>query len=285
MTSPPGPGLRQWTVDAFTDRPFSGNQAAVVAPLDAWPSDDWMQALAAENNVAETAFLLRTERPGTYGLRWFTPAIEVPLCGHATLASAHVLWNELGETAGSLSFETLKAGHLTVDRAGQGYAMDFPAEDCRAIEAPPGLAQALGLSMDAIVQVWSGTYLAVLVNAAAQVHHCQPNQSAIMGFASYTGRNTANVGVMATDGLDHGVDVVSRFFAPGSGIPEDPVTGSWHCHVAPLASARLGKSDLRCFQASPGRGGTITTSMRGNRVILAGQAVTTIESELRLTPG
>ena len=144
--------MRQWTVDAFASRPFRGNPACVVEPLDAWPEAAWMQALAAENNQAETAFLTRTADPARFGLRWFTPAVEVPLCGHATLASGHVLFAELNLDAPKVTFDT-KSGPLTVGRVGEGYEMDFPTSPARLIETPAGLVEALGVSP---VEVWSG---------------------------------------------------------------------------------------------------------------------------------
>ena len=138
--------MRQWTVDAFAAQPFRGNPACVVEPFDAWPDDAWMQALASENNQAETAFLLRTDDPARFGLRWFTPLLEVPLCGHATLASGHTLFAEMGVAAQTLTFDT-RSGPLTVRQAAVGYEMDFPARPPVRIEAPPGLAQALGADL------------------------------------------------------------------------------------------------------------------------------------------
>src|SRR5690242_9204557 len=142
--------MRQWTVDAFAAQPFRGNPACVLEPLAAWPEDAWMQALAAENNQAETAFLLRTEDPARFGLRWFTPALEVPLCGHATLAAGHVLIAELGVGAAQITFDT-RSGPLTVARGGEGYDMDFPAQPPARIDPPAGLAAALGAEP---VEVW-----------------------------------------------------------------------------------------------------------------------------------
>eukprot|EP01035_Chromulina_nebulosa_P036926 gene36926-49815_t len=137
------PDMRQWTVDAFASEPFRGNGACVVEPFDAWPSSGWMQSLAAENNQAETAFLLRTKDPARFGLRWFTPMLEVPLCGHATLAAGHVLLSELGVEAVTVTFDT-QSGPLTLGRAAVGYEMDFPAQPPVRIEAPGGLSEALG---------------------------------------------------------------------------------------------------------------------------------------------
>src|SRR6201995_2398003 len=136
--------MRQWTVDAFASQPFMGNPACVVEPMEAWPDDAWMQALAAENNQAETAFLLRTDDPARFGLRWFTPALEVPLCGHATLASGHVLFAELGLAAEAIPFAT-QSGPLGGRRADEGYEMDSPAQPTHRVETPAGLAEALGV--------------------------------------------------------------------------------------------------------------------------------------------
>src|SRR4051812_29954783 len=151
--------MRQWTVDAFANRPFMGNPACVVEPFAAWPTDAWMQALAAENNQAETAFLLKTEDPARFGLRWCTPAVEVPLCGHATLASAHVLFSELSLAAEAVTFDPL-SGPLIVRRHAAGYEMDFPASPPRRIDVPVGLAEALGAEP---VEAWMTGYLAVVL--------------------------------------------------------------------------------------------------------------------------
>src|SRR5580698_6945631 len=142
--------MRQWTIDAFAAAAFRGNQACVLEPMPAWPDAAWMQALAAENNQAETAFLLKTADPARFGLRWFTPALEVPLCGHATLASAHALFAELGTAVDQVTFDTL-SGPLVVERAGDGYRMDFPANPPRRIDPPNGLAEALGATP---LEVW-----------------------------------------------------------------------------------------------------------------------------------
>jgi PhzF family phenazine biosynthesis protein len=168
--------MRQWTVDAFAAGPFRGNQACVLEPMAAWPDAAWMQALAAENNQAETAFLVRTDDPARFGLRWFTPAVEVPLCGHATLGSGHVLFSELGVTADQLTFDT-KSGPLTVRRlrdgkGGEGYEMDFPAQPPHRVETPPGLAAALGVEPQ---EVWASAYLVAVLKDEAQVKACAPD--------------------------------------------------------------------------------------------------------------
>lgn len=270
--------MRQWTVDAFASAPFKGNPACVVEPFDAWPDAAWMQALAVENNQAETAFLLKTESPSRYGLRWFTPGMEVKLCGHATLASAHVLIEELKLTDGPVVFDTL-SGPLTVRRDGEGYEMDFPADPPRRTGVPDGLAEALGVEP---VEVWAGAYLVAVLENEAQVRNLAPDISAIHKIAgeAVDGRGNLIVSAFADPGSP--VDVVDRFFAPGSGVPEDPATGSAHCILAPLYADKLGRDRVSFLQAYPGRGGDFVTVMRGERVLLLGRAVTTVESRLRV---
>jgi PhzF family phenazine biosynthesis protein len=270
--------MRQWTVDAFASAPFRGNPACVVEPFDAWPDAGWMQALAAENNQAETAFLLRTDDPARFGLRWFTPLLEVPLCGHATLASAHVLFAELSTPAAQLTFDTA-SGPLTVARGAGGYEMDFPAQPPMQTAIPEGLAEALGV---APVEVWASSYLVAVLADAATVRGLTPDIPALNRIAGEATGGRGNIGVaaLAEPGSDH--DVIDRFFAPGSGIPEDPATGSLHCILSPLYSQKLGRPALRFHQAYPGRGGDLTCTHRGERVTLAGSAVTVVESRLRI---
>ena len=166
--------MRQWTIDAFADAPFKGNPACVVEPMAAWPADAWMQALAAENNQAETAFLLRTADPARFGLRWFTPALEAPLCGHATLASGHVLFSELGLDVERVTFDTL-SGPLTVRRAGELYEMDFPARPPERCEVP-GLAEALGAVP---AETWSSIYVVAVMADEAAVRALKPDLAAL----------------------------------------------------------------------------------------------------------
>lgn len=167
--------LRQWTVDAFAAGPFRGNPACVVEPLEAWPDAGWMQALAMENNQAETAFLRRSDDPARFDLRWFTPATEVDLCGHATLAAAHVLFVELGGTEQALTFDT-RSGPLIVRREGPDHVMDFPADPPRRTSTPPGLAQALGVEP---LEVWAGRYLVAVLADAASVRAVRPDLGAL----------------------------------------------------------------------------------------------------------
>lgn len=272
--------MRQWTIDAFAARPFGGNPACVVEPFDAWPSDAWMQALAAENNQAETAFLLRTDDPARFGLRWFTPLLEVPLCGHATLASAHMLFAELGVAVEMITLDT-QSGPLIVRRAGEAYEMDFPSQPPVRTEVPVGLAEALGAEP---AEVWASTYLVAVFDDQAVVRGLAPDLVALNAISSAATGGRGNVGVAALAGPDADYDVVDRFFAPGSGIPEDPATGSLHCILAPLYAEKLGRPNVTFHQAYPGRGGDLACETRGDRVLLRGRAITMIESRLRTKP-
>ncbi|MDB5494855.1 MAG: phenazine biosynthesis protein PhzF family [Phenylobacterium sp.] len=272
--------MRQWTIDAFASGPFRGNPACVLEPMDGWPDAGWMQALAAENNQAETAFLLKTSDPARFGLRWFTPALEVPLCGHATLASGHVLFSELGVDAAKITFDT-QSGPLTVRRDGALYEMDFPAQPPRRIETPPGLAEALGVEP---AEVWAGPYLVAVLADEAAVRGLAPDIKSLHDVSRDTTLGRGNVGVAAVAQAGAGYDVVDRFFAPGSGIDEDPATGSLHCILSPLFAEKLGRPRLKFHQAYPGRGGDLECEHGGERVLLRGQAVTVLESRLRISP-
>lgn len=269
--------MRQWTVDAFASAPFKGNPACVVEPFDLWPPEAWMQALAKENNQAETAFLLRTGDPARFGLRWFTPGMEVDLCGHATLASAHVLLTELGLKAAILTFDS-RSGPLTVSWASNGYEMDFPADPPRRTAAPDGLAEALGVTP---LEVWAGRYLVAVLPDAAAVHAVTPDIRALASVQGEAGE-VGHVIVCALADASDDVDVVDRFFAPGCGVDEDPATGSAHCILGPLYAEKLGQATVRFRQVFTGRGGDIKTEARGDRVLIRGSAVTVIESRLRL---
>ena len=255
-------------VDAFAREPFRGNPAAVCL-LDTSRSDKWMQSVAAEMNLAETAFV--EERAEGYGLRWFTPAVEVDLCGHATLASAHVLW-EQGSNAPTLAFHT-RSGRLTAERVEDGIRLNFPVDPVTAVESADGLAEALGATPVALARGRS-FYLAELANAAT-VRALTPDFAALKALDAG--------GVIATapgDGRDEGrADFVSRFFAPALGIDEDPVTGAAHCCLAPYWEARLGRRGLVGYQASA-RGGFVGVAVEGDRVQLSGQAVTVLRGEL-----
>ncbi len=270
--------MRQWTVDAFADRPFRGNPACVLEPLDAWPDDAWMQSLAEENRQAETAFLRRTEESDRFELRWFTPSIEVPLCGHATLASAHVLFEELGLTAEAVRFETRRSGRLGVRRMETGYRMDLPAARTTPIAAPQGLADALGAEP---VQVFASRFLLAILADETTVRTLRPDLAAVERVSEGASeRGNVIVSAAADDGKPY--RVVSRVFAPGSGIPEDPATGAAHCILAPVWAAKLGRLQLDFHQAYPGRGADLRCEVAGERVLIGGQAVTVMETRLRV---
>jgi PhzF family phenazine biosynthesis protein len=260
-------GLRIFQADAFTDKAFAGNPAAVcflTQPLD----DVWMQNLAREMNLSETAFLCKQE--DEYGLRWFTPAVEVALCGHATLASAHILW-ETGMLAPNerARFHTL-SGLLTAERKGEWIELNFPATLEQQATPPARLVEALGVSPEYVGKS-KFDYL-VQVDKETTVRDMKPDFGLL--------RTIQVRGVMVTSQASTPVyDFVSRFFAPGSGIDEDPVTGSAHCCLAPFWSKRLGKNELTAFQASK-RGGTVRLRLSGDRVYLSGQAVTVFRGEL-----
>jgi PhzF family phenazine biosynthesis protein len=254
-------------VDAFTDKPFAGNPAAVcILPR---PADEaWMKGVAREMNLSETAFL--APRDGDYDLRWFTPSVEVALCGHATLASAHVLWEEDHlKPEAQARFHT-KSGVLTADRRGNWIEMDFPALQEEPSHAPPELVQALGVQPQYVGRS-KFDYLLELASEAV-VRALKPDHAQL--------RQIPVRGVMVTSRASSGgFDFVSRFFAPGSGVDEDPVTGSAHCCLAPYWAKKLAKSDLVAYQASA-RGGIVRTHVAGDRVKLAGQAVTVLRGEL-----
>jgi predicted PhzF superfamily epimerase YddE/YHI9 len=256
-----------YQVDAFTDRPFAGNPAAVCLLPE--PRDEhWMQDVAREMNLSETAFLHPED--GGYRLRWFTPAVEVELCGHATLASAHVLWESgrlpAGETA---RFHTL-SGLLTAQRAGEWIELDFPARVAEETAPPEGLAEAAGAEPRFVARS-RYDYLLELASEGA-VRSADPD---FRRLAALKVR-----GVIITARASEGpYDIVSRFFAPGSGVDEDPVTGSAHCTLGPFWASRLGKRELLAYQASA-RGGVVRVRVEEDRVKLGGQAVTVLQGRL-----
>src|SRR5216683_2747498 len=255
-----------YQVDAFTSRLFGGNPAA-VCPLAEWLPDAMMQAIAAENNLAETAFFV-AQGEG-YLLRWFTPTIEVELCGHATLASGYVVTHILMPDRPSVRFNTLKAGPLEVTRDGDLLAMDFPAWPPEPEPADPHILAALGVA-PAQSFVAHGRTLAVY-DRAEEVAALRPD------FAAMRGVPGANA-IVTAPGCD-GVDFVSRYFAPNYGVDEDPVTGSAHCVLTPYWAARLGKQQLTARQISA-RGGDLVCTLRGDRVAIAGRAVLYLEGTI-----
>lgn len=244
-------------------------------PLDAYLPDKTLQVIAAENNVAETAFIV-PDGEGRWQLRWFTPTVEVPLCGHATLGSAHVVFEHLGYDGEQVTFVTRQSGELFVSRADTGLIMDFPVSPLKQVEVTPEMEAALGTRP---LAAWSGNFLACLFADTEAILNLSPDYAALAKIdGSAPGWDLGNVGCVAAGGPS-GADVISRFFAPGSGIGEDPATGAWHCMVAPLMSAQLDKDKLNCFQAYPGRGAWIGTEVQGERVKLSGTSVTVIEGQ------
>lgn len=269
-------------VDAFTDRPFAGNPAAVVR-LDAPAEPSWMQAVAAEMNLSETAFLTpMPDDPAHFGLRWFTPAVEVELCGHATLASAHVLWTEAGaDPSAALRFDT-RGGLLTARRDETGTIwLDFPALPPEAATAPDGLLESLGLASHEIRSVARSRFdWLVEVPDEAALRALAPDMAAL---ARVEARGVIVTARAERRDAASGPDFLSRFFAPRAGVAEDPVTGSAHCVLAPFWARRLGKTELLGFQASR-RGGGVMTRLAGERVQLGGHAVTTLRGRLESGP-
>ncbi|MDJ0389883.1 PhzF family phenazine biosynthesis protein [Roseomonas sp. E05] len=265
-----------YQVDAFAEHPFTGNPAAVV-PLRAWLPDALMQRMAFEHNLSETAFFV-PDGPGQWHLRWFTPTAEVPLCGHATLATAFVLASELGEP-GELCFRTA-SGLLRVVREGKRLVLDFPANPPRRSHAPPpGLAAALGAVPR---EVWKGRDWICLFDRADTVRALSPDHGRIAGLREAGVAPGAAPRVIVTAPGDDGVhDVVSRYFAAAVGIPEDPVTGAAHVQLVPFWAGRLGQERLVCRQASA-RGGTLWCELRGDRVRMGGHAVLYAQGEVLL---
>lgn len=259
--------LDLFQVDAFTDVPFAGNPAAVCL-LTEPAGAEWMQSVAREMNLSETAFLHPTG--DGFGLRWFTPAIEVELCGHATLASAHVLW-ETGTLAPDdpARFHTL-SGLLTAERKGEWMELDFPARPVEEVEPPEGLAEAIGAS-PVFVGRSKYDYLLELPSDEA-VRSVDPDHRRL---ASLPVRGV----IVTARGADNPFHFVSRFFAPGSGVDEDPVTGSAHCTLGPYWQGRLGRDEFLAYQASA-RGGVVRVRVEGDRVKLGGQAVTILRGRL-----
>jgi PhzF family phenazine biosynthesis protein len=254
-----------YQVDAFASALFQGNPAA-VCPLETWLPEDIMQSIAAENNLAETAFFCREN--GRYRLRWFTPESEVDLCGHATLASAYVVFEHLDTSAQEVAFDT-RSGELRVERRGQRLEMSLPSRPLTRIETPPGLSEALGVEP---LEVGSSRDWVAILESEEQVRNLKPDLRAV-----------ANLPVFAVAVTAQGreVDFVSRFFAPAKGVPEDPVTGSAHCSLVPYWADKLGKTLLHARQLSR-RGGELECELVGDRVVLRGQAVLYLTGTLHL---
>jgi PhzF family phenazine biosynthesis protein len=254
-----------YQADAFTNSLFGGNPAA-ICPLDKWLPDETMQKIATENNLAETAFFVASE--SGFKLRWFTPEFEIDLCGHATLASAHIIFTELGYQKDLINFETVKAGVLTVQRNGDKYTMDFPSRPPIAIEIPNGLAEALS-DKEPLAVLRSRDYFLVY-ETEEDILDITPDFAALSKFDT--------VGFIVT-AKGKKADFVSRFFAPGAGIPEDPVTGSAHCNLIPYWAEKLGKEKLHAYQLSA-RKGELWCELKGERVLMSGNAVTYLKGEI-----
>ncbi len=257
-------------IDAFADRPFTGNPAGVM-PLDAWLDDDVLQAIAQENNLSETAFII-PDRSGAadYELRWHTPAVEVALCGHATLASGHYVLGRDPHRA-HVTFRTRKSGILTVVRADAGYELDLPA--WVATPTPlPEVAAALGIASPEATLWHESGYALIIVGSEAEVRALRPDMHALMALGPI-------VAIVSAPGTD--VDFVSRVFTPHFDIPEDPVTGSAHAVMVPYWAEQTGRDSFTAYQASA-RGGHVGCKLSGDRVVLSGQCVTVIDGVFTL---
>jgi PhzF family phenazine biosynthesis protein len=261
-------GIRIVQVDAFTQTPFAGNPAAVCVLPEPRP-DEWLRNVAREMNLSETAFL--TPIADGYGLRWLTPEVEVDLCGHATIASAHVLWEDGHLPEGCQARFHTRSGLLLADRRGDWIELDFPAKGCSDAAPPEGMLKALGVESAAHVGKNAWDYL-VEVDSEETLRALSPDHSTL--------RRIPVRGIVVTArSSSKEFDFVSRFFAPGSGIDEDPVTGSAHTALGPYWAPKLGKTEFTAYQASA-RGGVVKVRLTGDRVILGGQAVTVMTGEL-----
>jgi len=275
--------LKIWQVDAFASKPLEGNPAAIV-PLESWIDAGLMQAIAAENNVAETAYFVKTG-PDAYDLRWFAPNREVDLCGHATLASAWIIFNLIDTSLNEVRFAT-RSGELVVTRGGNGNVMTLPSADSESFSPPAGFAEALGKSFNskppaemfisakggagakALIAVWETSDQVKALEPAADLQHVAMQVGAGSVLATAPGGGTP-------------YDMVSRFFAPYYGVPEDPVTGSAHCALTPFWAKRLGKKTLKARQASP-RGGDLICTDDGARTIIQGDCALYLTGEIEI---
>jgi len=260
--------LRIVQVDAFTNRPFAGNPAAVCVLSEPRP-EQWLRDVAREMNLSETAFLW--PRDGEFDLRWLTPTVEVDLCGHATVASAHVLWQDGHLPEGRQARFHTRSGLLTADRRGDWIELNFPAKIARAVEAPADLLHALGVEQARFVGRNAFDYL-VEIDSEEAVRKLSPDYSALRKFE-------VRGAIVTARASDPEFDFVSRFFAPGAGVDEDPVTGSAHTALGPYWAGKLDKQAMIAYQASA-RGGVVQVTMAGDRVLLGGQAVTVMTAEL-----
>jgi len=254
-----------YQADAFTDQLFGGNPAA-ICPLTEWLPAETMQKIATENNLAETAYFVK--QGDGYGLRWFTPEFEIDLCGHATLASAHILFTELGYAEPTINFYTQKAGTLTVTKNGDKYTLDFPSRPPQPVKAPADLIESLGGKVP--LEILKSRDYFLVYETEQDIRDMKPDFN-LMG-------KVETVGVIVTAKGDT-VDFVSRFFAPSAGINEDPVTGSAHCNLIPYWAAKLGKNELHAYQISS-RKGELWCENKGERVLMSGKAVTYLKGEI-----
>lgn len=259
--------LTMYQVDAFASRVFTGNPAAVV-PLQEWLPAETMQAIAMENNLAETAFFVK--RGERYDLKWFTPEREIDLCGHATLASAHVIFEMLEPGRAEAKFDTL-SGELAVAKQGELLSLDFPSRPPERVAPCAGLLEGLGGQPE---EVWASRDYMVTYATAEEVLALRPMMMALCGLDRFAV-------IVTAPGETEGVDFVSRFFAPGAGVPEDPVTGSAHCTLIPYWAERLGKTKLAARQVSR-RGGELECELKGDRVRIAGRAVAYLRGTITL---
>ncbi len=257
--------LPLYQVDAFTSRLFGGNPAAVVL-LDEWLPVETMAAVAAENNLAETAYVI--PRTDVSPLRWFTPTLEIDLCGHATLATADVLFRHVFPSLDRLTFSTQQSGNLIVTRNGEMLTLDFPAKPGQRVDVTEAMTRALGVRA---CEAYRARDLMVVVGSAAEVRALEPDMRLLAALDDFA--------VMVTAPGDGDVDFVSRFFAPKAGIDEDPVTGSAHCTMTPYWATRLGRTTLTAKQLSP-RGGELVCELRGDRVLMSGRAVEYLRGEI-----
>jgi len=255
-----------YQVDAFTDKLFGGNPAAVI-PLDSWPGDQLMQSIAMENNLAETAFVV--PEGNDFRIRWFTPSVEVNLCGHATLAAAYVMFHEMEYAAETIRFQS-KSGWLSVSRNGSWLTLDFPADKLSPLDITPAMQKCTTAN---ILEAYQGRsdYMFVLADQkTVKESHFDLLAISALGYRGI---------IVTSEGKD--VDFVSRFFAPAYGIPEDPVTGSAHTTLTPYWSNRLGKKELTAMQVSP-RGGYLKCKLNGDRVLISGQVMVYMKGEIKL---
>jgi PhzF family phenazine biosynthesis protein len=255
-----------YQVDAFSKQLFKGNPAAVI-PLENWLSDAQMQQIAMENNLAETAFFI--PQGDDFALRWFTPELEIDLCGHATLAAAHVIFSELNYSKNTIKFSTLKAGNLNVSKENNFYTLDFPSRPATPAQLPEGLLSAIG-GQKTPIEVLTSRDMMLVYEKEADILALNPDFNALAKIDL--------LGVIVTAKGDNS-DFVSRFFAPSAGVNEDPVTGSAHCNLIPYWANQLQKNKLHAFQLSS-RGGELFCELKGDRVLMAGHAITYLKGDI-----